>query len=76
MLEGLAVAALVFAFPAALLALVMGLDRFESAYVRPEERAASLVELVMSSREPDEVEEAAAELLAPVVPVERVRASR
>ena len=68
MLEGLAVVGLVLAFPAGLLALVLALDRFESSFVRPDERAATVVELISSSREPDEVEEAATELFAPVIP--------
>jgi hypothetical protein len=67
MIEGIAVAALVVGFPAGLFAFVLLLDRFESAFVQPDERAAALVDLVRSSREPEEVEHAAAEMLATVV---------
>jgi hypothetical protein len=68
MIEGLAIVGLVAGFPVGLFALVLALDRFEMSFVQPDERAAALVELVTSNREPDEVELVAAQLLAPVVP--------
>ena len=68
MIEGFAIAGLVLGFPVGLFTLVMALDRFETSFVQPDERAAALVELVTSNREPDEVELVAAQLLAPVVP--------
>ena len=68
MIEGFAIIGLVAGFPVGLFGLVVALDRFETSFVQPDERAAALVELVSSNRGPDEVELVAAQLLAPVVP--------
>jgi hypothetical protein len=71
MIEGIAVAGLVVGTPAALLALMVALDRFEASYVQPNERAAVLADLVASSRDPDEIEQAVAQLLASAAPAPR-----
>jgi hypothetical protein len=68
LLEGFHIVALVTGAPLALLGIVMVLHVLEEVFVQPEERAAAMVALVASAREPDEVEDAVTRLLEPVVP--------
>ena len=76
MFEAITIIVLVLSFPVALLAVLMGLDRFEASFVQPDERAAAVAELIASAREPEEVEHATVQMLAHALPDDRVGAGR
>lgn len=68
--------ALVLGVPALLMAALLALARLEASLVAPDERAARLSSLIESARAPEEVEHAATELFAEVVPVHGRRDAR
>jgi hypothetical protein len=73
----LEVLGLVLGVPVLLMGLMMLLARFEASLVQPGERAAKLVEMLHSSKPPEDVERAAAQMLevcAPATPRERTPA--